>query len=452
MRALVPIKLKPIYSHWRYKGLYGGRGGAKSHSFAELMIVRCVQAPTRCVCIREVQNSIRDSVKQLLTDKISSLGVDGLFTILDQEIRCHNGSIIVFRGMQSYNATNIKSLEGFDIAWCEEAQSLSQHSFDMLRPTIRKPGSEMWFSWNPQYKTDAVDKFFRDNPPHNAMAIQIGWQDNPYFMDTPLYLDMFNDYATDPDKAEHVWGGAYGSSQGAILARWVNEADRQGRINNDVIYDPEGAPIIISGDLGFRDTCGWWYWQPVIGGCNVLKYDSDHGLDVDDWVPRIMRNLIEIGVDNIDKLGKIWLPHDAKVKTFQSKHSSQHKFMQAFGNGKVRIVPMSRKSDQIEAARTYIKQCAFNAKECEAGLDGLRAWEFDYNVDDDIFSKEPKHNWASHPGDGFAYGCQVLREPKVEPIPAPVEQQLIEHSINNVKIKDIRMQHLKNMRIKREGL
>lgn len=406
LRLKVPRRLIQLIAPKRYKGAYGGRGGAKSHFFAEQLIVKCLQAQTRAVCIREVQNSIKDSVKQLLSDKIAAFGLNDVFEEVESEIRGKNGSLIVFKGMQSYNATNIKSLEGFDVAWVEEAQTFSQHSLDILRPTLRKPGSEFWFSWNPRYKTDAVDRFFRANPPDDAISVKVDWQDNPWFKETPLYKDMLSDYVADPDKAEHIWGGAYGSSQGAILARWVNEAEREGRINQKVKPDRHGSPIIVSSDLGFRDTAAWWYWQPLLGGFNVLKYDFDHGLDADDWIPRIKDTLLMLGAP----LGKIWLPHDAKAKTFQSKHTSQEQFMAAFGAGNIGIVPQTRKSDQIEAARNTIKECAFNASECDAGLDGLRAWEFEYNDDAGIFSREPNHNWASHPSDAFSYGCQVIRE------------------------------------------
>jgi len=451
LQTKIPARLEPALKPCRYKGLYGGRGGAKSHFFAEQIIIRCAAEQTRAVCIREVQNSIKDSVKQLLSDKIISLGLESSFSVLEQEIRGVNGSVIVFKGMQSYSAANIKSLEGFDIAWTEEAQTLSQHSLDLLRPTLRKPGSELWFSWNPRYKTDAVDAFFRKNPPENSISIQINWQHNPWFKATPLYDDMLADYAADPDKAEHVWGGGYGSSHGAILARWVNEADRDGRINDGVTYDPNGAGIVISCDLGFRDTCGWWYWQPVLGGANVLKYDADHGLDVDDWVPRISDNIKALGITSIDKIGRIWLPQDAKVKTFQSKHTAHNKFMQAFGTSRVKIVPPSRKLDQIEASRTYIKRCAFNRAECEVGLDGLRAWEFDYNDDSGVFSREPKHNWASHPADGFSYGCQVLREPIPETITHPIDQQLIDKSVQSITMGSLTKNHLAKMKCNREN-
>ena len=291
LKVEVPRKLKPLLAPKRYKGAYGGRGGAKSHFFAEQIVLRCYLAATRVVCIREIQKSIKDSVKQLLTDKIAKLGLQDEFEVLETEIRGRNGSLIIFVGMQSFNADNIKSLEGYDLAWVEEAQTLSQHSLDLLRPTLRKPGSELWFSWNPRYKTDPVDVFFRRSPPANAISVQIGWQDNPWFKDTELHSDMLADYARDPDKAEHIWGGAYGAGQGAILARWVNAADREGRINDNVEFDPNGAPLEISSDLGFRDTASWWFWQRKVGGFAVFDYDQDTGMDADDWTDRLTKRL-----------------------------------------------------------------------------------------------------------------------------------------------------------------
>lgn len=406
IRVEVPRKLKPLLYAARYKGAYGGRGGAKSHFFAEQVILRCYQRPTRVVCIREVQNSIKDSVRQLLVDKIKKLGLERSFEILDTEIRGPGGSLIVFKGMQSYNASNIKSLEGYDVAWVEEAQTLSQHSLDLLRPTLRKPGSELWFSWNPQYKTDPVDAFFRKHPPADAISVMVNWQDNPWFPDV-LRNEMLHDFEVDEDKAEHIWNGAYGAGQGAILARWVNRAEREGRISDEVAFDPDGAPIEVSSDLGFRDTASWWYWQRCLGGFRLLRYEGESGLDADDWIPNIQDTLEQVGAK---KLGRIWLPHDAKAKTFTSKHSAVEKFIAAFGAGRVSIVPQTKKADQISAARRVIQRCQFSKTACESGLDGLTAWEFEWNDELAVFSREPLHNWASHPGDAFAYGCQVMEE------------------------------------------
>ncbi|SEO78047.1 PBSX family phage terminase large subunit [Nitrosovibrio sp. Nv6] len=415
MQIEIPRKLKPLLYPKRYKGAYGGRGGAKSHFFAEQVILKCYQSPARVVCIREVQNSIKDSVKQLLGDKIAKLNLNNFFEVLESEIRGANGSLIIFKGMQSYNADNIKSLEAYDIAWVEEAQTMSQHSLDLLRPTIRKDGSEIWCSWNPRHKTDPVDQFFRRQPPEDAISVMINWRDNPWFPEV-LHKEMDHDFAIDPDKAEHIWNGAYGSSQGAILARWVNVAEREGRINDSVKFDSDGALVDVSSDIGFRDTASWWYWQRCMGGYRLLKYEGDSGLDADDWIPRIQAALRELGCS----LGKIWLPHDARAKTFQSRHTTVERFLAGFGAQHVGVVPQSKKADQISAARAVIDQCEFHATNCEAGLDGLRAWEYEWNDDTSIFSREPVHNWASHPSDAFAYGCQVMQMVKTEPAkPAP---------------------------------
>lgn len=398
-RALLPL-LKPA----RYKGAYGGRGSGKSHFFAERVILRCFERTTRVVCIREVQNTIRDSVRQLLVDKIIKLGLGAYFTILDNEIRGMNGSVVIFRGMQSYNADSIKSLEGYDIVWVEEAQTLSQVSLELLRPTIRKDGSELWFSWNPRHRTDAVDIFFRKNPHPEAISVLVNWRDNPWFPEV-LRREMDHDIATDPDAAEHVWEGGYGLQAGAILGRWVSAAEKERRIHPGVAFDLKGPAIEVSGDLGWRDTSAWWFWQRRIGGFSLLDFDMDSGLEASEWIERLERRLAERGWP----LGKIWLPHDARTKTFLSKHSAIEQFAKHFGQAKCGIVEMTSKADRINAARTIIKRCEFHVTNCEAGLDALRAWQFEYNPDLQVFTKEPLHDWASHPSDGFSYGCQIMQ-------------------------------------------
>lgn len=411
-----PAKLQPLTLPARYKDAVGGRGGAKSHFFAELLTLVCYARPTRAVGIREILLSLRDSVRQLLIDKIAKFNLGWFFTVLDSEIRGRNGSLIIFRGMQNHNSETIKSLEGFDIAWVEEAQTLSQHSLELLRPTIRKPGSELWFSRNRRLRTDAVDVFFRQNRGVAGFAsCEINWMDNPWFPDV-LRTDMLRDYEVDPETAEHVWGGAYGMQHGAILSRWVYRAERAGRINDDVAYDADGPDIEISSDIGFRDTATWWFWQRRIGGFGVLDYDGDSGLEASEWIERLQNRLTERGW----RLGKIWLPHDAMAKTFQSKHSAHEQFAKGFGWAKVRVVPMTSKSDRINAARTIIKTCEFHGTRCEVGLEGLRAWKYEWNPDTQTFSREPAHDAASHPSDGFSYGCQVMQglpEPEIDSQP-----------------------------------
>jgi len=403
IRVDVPRALKPLLYPARYKGAYGGRGSGKSHFFAEQVILSCFMKVTRAVCIREVQITIRDSVRQLLIDKIQKLGLGYYFRVFDTEIRGNNGSLIIFKGMQSYNAESIKSLEGFDIVWVEEAQTLSEVSLELLRPTIRKEGSELWFSWNPRHRTDAVDRFFRKNPHPEAVSVLVNWTDNPWFPDV-LRKEMEHDKATDPDAAEHVWEGGYGVQAGAILGRWVSLAEKQKRIHDGVIFDPTGHGVEISSDIGFRDTAAWWFWQRKIGGYSVLRYIGESGLEATDWIERLNAELKSASLP----LAKIYLPADAKAKTFATKHTAFEQFGKAFGFGKVALVPKTSIADRINAARTIIKRCEFHASNCEKGLDGLRAWEFEFNPDLRVFTKEPLHNWASHPGDGFSYGSQIM--------------------------------------------
>lgn len=222
LQIQTPRKFVPLLRSARYKGVHGGRGSGKSHFFAELLIERCIMQPgTRAVCLREVQKSLKNSVKLLVEDKIRGLGVQASFEILEAEIRTPGGGVIIFQGLQNHTADSIKSLEGFDVAWVEEAQSLSQRSLDLLRPTIRKPGSELWFSWNPAKPSDPVDVLLRgESPPADAIVIQANWQDNPWLPDE-LRGDLEDDRRRDPDKFLHVWEGHYSmNSEARVFRNW----------------------------------------------------------------------------------------------------------------------------------------------------------------------------------------------------------------------------------------
>lgn len=221
-RAFAPL-LKPS----RYKGAHGGRGSGKSHFFAELLIERCIMERTHAVCVREVQKTLDQSVKKLLEEKIEALGVGHLFDVQQTKITGKNGSLIIFQGMQDHTADSIKSLQGFAVAWVEEAQSLSQRSLDLLRPTIREEGSELWFSWNPSKNTDPVDVLLRgESPPPDAIVVQANWRDNPQFP-AVLLAEMEYDRGRDKDKYLHVWEGQYlQSSEARVFKNWrIDEFD-----------------------------------------------------------------------------------------------------------------------------------------------------------------------------------------------------------------------------------
>lgn len=191
---------------------------------------------------------------------------------------------------------------------------------------------------------------------------------------------------------------------GAILGRWVEQAEKDGRVSDEVEYDPDGAGLVISSDIGRRDTSTWWFWQPKADGFALVDYDEDSGLDAEEWCDRLKERLAG------RKLDKIWLPHDARAKTFSAKHSAIETFLNAFGGDTMRIVPNTSKGDRINAARKVMPHTWFNKMRCHKGLMGLRAWSFEWNQDTRQFSREPKHDWASHPGDGWSYGAQVMQE------------------------------------------
>lgn len=212
----------PLLAPARYKGAHGGRGSGKSRFFGTKLIMRSLAQPgLRWVCIREVQKSLEQSVKRMLEDEIQRMGVGSLFEVMDKQIRTPGNGVIIFQGMQNHTADSIKSLEGYDGAWVEEAQTLSQRSLDLLRPTIRKPGSEIWLSWNPSLSTDPVDKFLRGDDPHpDAVVVEANYSDNPWLPDV-LREEMEYDRRRDPDKYAHIWGGTYQrNSEARVFRNW----------------------------------------------------------------------------------------------------------------------------------------------------------------------------------------------------------------------------------------
>lgn len=220
-----PEVFLPLLQPARYKGAHGGRGSGKSHFFGEMLIEECLIQPTRAVCVREIQKSLEQSVKRLLEDKINRLGVASRFRVLDTRIEVDNGGLIVFQGMQNHTADSIKSLEGFRVAWVEEAQSLSQRSLDLLRPTIRMPGSELWFSWNPSKATDPVDTLLRgETRVPNSIVVEANWSDNPW-LPAELLEEKDYDQRRDADKYAHIWLGGYQrNSEARVFRNWRVEA------------------------------------------------------------------------------------------------------------------------------------------------------------------------------------------------------------------------------------
>ncbi|VVD96260.1 hypothetical protein PIN31009_01890 [Pandoraea iniqua] len=415
----LPPKLIPVFTgEADVRGSYGGRGSGKTRSFAKMVAVRgymygMAGISGMLLCGRQFMNSLEDSsleeCKRAIEDEPF---LKSYYDIGEKYIKSRDGRIwFTFAGLDR-NISSIKSKGRILLCWVDEAEPVTNEAWNTLIPTLREEGegwnAELWVTWNPKRKGSPTDIRFRRSKDPRYKVVELNWRDNPKF---PAVLERARqrDLRDNPDEYDHIWEGAYGSIAGSILGKWVNEAERDGRIHNDVEYDPYGATIEVSSDIGFRDTASWWYWQRAPGGFNILKYEGDSGLDADDWIPRIQESILELGA----RTGKIWLPHDARAKTFQSKHTTMEKFLEAFGADRVNVVPQTKKLDQISAGRAVLPKCAFHRDRCEGGLDGLRAWEYEWNPDTGVFSKEPLHNWASHPSDAFCYGAQMMTEAEV---------------------------------------
>jgi len=272
----------------RYKALFGGRGGTKSYFCADYTIAKALEG-SRCLCLREVQLSLEQSSKQLIEDQIIRHGLADQFRILKTHIESAKGGRIDFKGMQNFNAANIKSLEGYDVAWWEEAQTASQYSLDLLIPTIRADGSELLFSWNPEFPDDPVDAMFRGpNPVSDFILVETTWQDNPWLPDV-LYKEMLDLYRRDPEKAAWVWGGAYRTVSDAQILK-ASKPDKDGNVAfngvaaREFTPDPKTWDGPYQGlDFGFANdpTAGVRLW--INGRVLYVEYAAGTvGLEIDD--------------------------------------------------------------------------------------------------------------------------------------------------------------------------
>ena len=233
---------EPLLQPARYKGAHGGRGSGKSQFFGDLWLEENVSGKYDFVCLRETLKSLEFSVKKLLESKISHYNAGAYFEVQDRRILSKHGGVTIFEGMQNHTSESIKSLEGFDRAWFEEAQNASEKSLTLLRPTIRKKGSQLWFGWNPDLESDPIDKLLRGTElPPDAIVVQANYMDNPWLPEE-LRAEMEYDKRRDPDKYAHVWLGEYRrNSEARVFRNWkVEEFER-----------PEGTIHRLGADWGF---------------------------------------------------------------------------------------------------------------------------------------------------------------------------------------------------------
>lgn len=398
---------EPLLQPARYKGAFGGRGSGKSHDRAGALVEEHFLNPGfRSACIREVQKSLQQSAKKLIEDKIQEFGLGSHFEVQTGLIKAPGGGEILFQGMQDHTAESIKSLEGINRAWVEEAQTLSERSLVMLRPTIRAPGSELWFSWNPRRKADPVDKFLRGVKRDNAILVRANWNHNPWFPDV-LEAERLDDLKNNPDQYEHIWEGEYATiTEGAYFARLLADARREGRISK-ISREPlmEVRSYHDIGGAGAKaDAYTIWVVQFVNREIRVLDYYESVGQTLDYHV-QWMRDR---GYEN----SRVYLPHDGvNANNLTGKRYADHWEEAGFKVDTISNQGQGAAMMRVKAAQRLFPQIWFNEDTTEAGLEALA---FYHERKDEVreVGLGPEHDWSSHAADSFGLMCVHYEPPR----------------------------------------
>ena len=410
LRIETAAVFEPLLEPARYKGAWGGRGSGKSHFFGGLLIEDCLAEPgnygegMRAVCIREVQKDLAQSSKLLVESKIREMRLteaDG-FKVYKDVITTPKDGIIIFKGMNDYTADSIKSLEGFKRAWWEEAQTATQHSLNLLTPTIRADGSEKWFSWNPRRKTDPTDAMLRGiAPPTGSVVVKANWRDNPWFT-KELELERQDCLRRQPEQYEHIWEGGYVTAlDGAYYAKSLiaaREGRRIGPVAPDALLSYH-AFFDIGGTGAKADAVAIWVAQFVgkeIRALNYFEAKSQPLAFYVDW-------LIEQGYR--PKKTSIWLPHDGEQgdKVHDVSYESELK-KAGFSVTVVKNQGKGAAKLRIEAGRKWFPSISFHQETTQPGLDAL-GWYHEKKDDARGIGLGPEHDWASHGSDAFGLMC-----------------------------------------------
>lgn len=402
-RIKTPAAFAALYSPERYKVFWGGRGGAKSTAFADAILALGDRDTLRVLCAREIQKSIKESVYQLLADRIK-YGEYSDYEVFKTEIRHRNGTRIFFEGLWQ-NIDSIKSIEGVDICWIEEANTVSEDSWKKLVPTIRKPGSEIWCSFNPELKTDPVYQRFVINPPPNAHVQKVSWRDNPWFTQE-MRDEMDHLRSIDEDEYNHVWEGQLKEfADGAIYGKQLRKAKSDGRILNIPV-----DPIIVVDtfwDLGRNDSTAIWFMQHIGAESRFIDYYESRLVGLDHYI----QWLKGLGYN----FGCHYLPHDVEVKELSSNRSRRD-MLEMGGLKPIETVPrIANVNEGIEQTRRAFAGCYFHegdderGERMEQGMSALANYQYIFDEKYDTYRQSPLHNWASNGADAFRQFGQGYR-------------------------------------------
>ena len=392
---------EPLLGDAGYKGAHGGRGSGKSWFFAEMMIESHIQRKTDSVVLREVWKDLKFSASKLLGETILRLNAGLYFDVQDKVIRVKHGGIIIFHGMQDYNADSIKSLEGFDRAWFEEAQNASQRSLDLLRPTVmRKPGAQLWFSWNRYKAKDPIELlFYGKHPLPNSVVVEANLLDNP-FRSKELVTEMEADRLIhDADKFSNIWMGTYlQNTDGDYYKQEMKLARASGRICKIPRLD---IPVNTFWDIGNSDGCAIWFHQSVGLEDRFIGYYENNG----ETLAHYVRKLQDTGYI----FGKHFLPHDASHERLSINNKSVRVMLEDSGLKNVVVVPRIQYLHLgIQMVKKHFPAIYFDEDACAEGIERLDNYRKKYSMRDAKFLDEPdKSNGSSEAADALRQYAQA---------------------------------------------
>jgi phage terminase large subunit len=409
----------PLLEPARDKGAWGGRGSGKSHFFAGLLIEDSLSEPgqsggegLRSVCIREVQKDLAQSSKLLIESKLASfnLGEADGFKIYEDCITTPGDGLMIFKGMNNYTAESIKSLEGFKRSWWEEAQAGTALSINLLRPTMRASGAQMWWSWNARRKTDPVDVMLRGpEKPTGAIVVEANWRDNPWFKDGELPQEREDCLRIQPDQYDHIWEGGYITvAEGAYYAKSISQAKSEGRISK-VAFDPLMTIrlfVDIGGTGAKADAFAMWPAQFIGREVRTRDYYEAVGQPLATHLNWLRSK--GYGPDR----AQFWLPHDGAThdKVFATSYESA---LREAGYT-VTVVPNQGKgaaAARVEAGRRLFPQVWFDEDTTTGGRDAL-GWYHEKKDEARNIGLGPEHDWSSHGADAFGLMAVAYEEPR----------------------------------------
>ncbi len=431
------IDLKPVFppayralfqNNWRYIVYYGGRGGGKSWAVADALLILGTQNTLRILCARELQISIADSVHRLLCDRIEALGLTAFYRITQKSLEGINGTIFLFKGIR-HNSTEIKSTEGIDICWVEEAEKVSRNSWEVLIPTIRKEGSRIIVTFNTKNITDATYERFILHKRENTYVRKVSWRDNPFFPEV-LNKERLDMLARDPEAYAHIWEGEPDTRySGGVYAIQMARAAADGRMRKN-LYDPE-LPVHTAWDLGRKDSTAIWFWQKAGLEIRLVDYyENNLKDDINHYIEQLYgRRLIIKSRNPVNgivtgwilgepvanavhrsgwKYGKHYVPHDAANKLLAAGGRSI--VQQAYALGvKMWVVAATSQQNGIDAAKLTIGFSWFDEIRCAYGIRCLNNYHTAWDEDKQRFGDTPVHDWSSDCADAYEIIGQVWR-------------------------------------------